>query len=43
MRDYRGKGQDFNGYMTLADIYRHPGQHYDQHRKQLTTRSVRGS
>ena len=26
----------FRDYMTLADIYRYPGQHYDHHRRQLT-------
>ena len=26
----------FGRYMTLADIYRYPGQHYDHHRRQLT-------
>jgi DinB family protein len=26
----------FHDYMTLADIYRYPGQHYDHHRRQLT-------
>ncbi len=26
----------FDDYMTLADIYRYPGQHYDHHRRQLT-------
>ncbi len=26
----------FRGYMTLADVYGYPGQHYDHHRKQLT-------
>ncbi|OBB77665.1 DinB family protein [Mycobacterium sp. 852014-52144_SCH5372336] len=26
----------FEDYMTLADIYRYPGQHYDHHRRQLT-------
>ncbi|GAB2545987.1 DinB family protein [Nocardia heshunensis] len=31
----------FHGYMTLADIYRYPGQHYDHHRKQLTVNGVR--
>lgn len=25
----------FRDYMTLADIYRYPGKHYDHHRKQL--------
>ncbi|MFD6353451.1 DinB family protein [Nocardia tengchongensis] len=31
----------FRGYMTLAEIYRYPGQHYDHHRKQLTVSGVR--
>ncbi|MFE3059576.1 DinB family protein [Nocardia sp. NPDC059239] len=31
----------FRAYMTLADIYRYPGQHYDHHRKQLTVTGVR--
>ena len=26
----------FRDYMTLADVYRYPGQHYDHHRQQLT-------
>ena len=26
----------FRDYMTLADVYRYPGQHYDHHRRQLT-------
>jgi hypothetical protein len=26
----------FRGYMTLADVYSYPGQHYDHHRRQLT-------
>src|SRR5215211_1807188 len=26
----------FHDYMTVADIYRYPGQHYDHHRRQLT-------
>lgn len=26
----------FRAYMTLADVYRYPGQHYDHHRRQLT-------
>ena len=26
----------FNDYMTLTDVYRYPGQHYDHHRRQLT-------
>jgi hypothetical protein len=26
----------FREYMTLADIYRYPGLHYDHHRRQLT-------
>jgi len=25
----------FREYMTLADVYRYPGQHYDHHRRQL--------
>lgn len=25
----------FHGFMTLADVYRYPGQHYDHHRGQL--------
>ncbi|WP_280358490.1 DinB family protein [Nocardia otitidiscaviarum] len=25
----------FHDYMTLADIYRYPGRHYDHHRRQL--------
>jgi hypothetical protein len=27
---------NFREYMTLADVYRYPGQHYDDHRRQLT-------
>jgi hypothetical protein len=30
----------FTGYMTLADLYRYPTQHYDFHRRQLTLTSV---
>jgi hypothetical protein len=26
----------FREYMTLADVYRYPGQHYDHHHRQLT-------
>lgn len=26
----------FRDYMTLADVYRYPGRHYDHHRRQLT-------
>ncbi|MFI5511699.1 DinB family protein [Mycobacterium sp. NPDC051804] len=26
----------FRDYMTLADVYRYPGRHYDHHRQQLT-------
>jgi hypothetical protein len=26
----------FRDYMTIADIYRYPGQHFDRHRRQLT-------
>ncbi|MEV6341718.1 DinB family protein [Nocardia vinacea] len=26
----------FRDYMTLADIYRYPGRHYEHHRRQLT-------
>jgi hypothetical protein len=26
----------FRDYMTLADVYRYPGKHYDHHRRQLT-------
>ncbi|WP_197281255.1 MULTISPECIES: DinB family protein [unclassified Mycobacterium] len=26
----------FHDYMTLADVYRYPGHHYDHHRRQLT-------
>jgi DinB superfamily len=31
----------FRDYMTLADIYRYPGQHYDHHRRQLTLTKLR--
>jgi DinB superfamily len=30
----------FTGYMTLADLYRYPTQHYDFHCRQLTLTSV---
>ncbi|GFG51436.1 maleylpyruvate isomerase [Mycolicibacterium agri] len=30
----------FRDYMTLADVYRYPGQHYDHHRQQLTLASM---
>jgi hypothetical protein len=30
----------FRRYMTLADIYRYAGQHYDHHRQQLTLTNV---
>ena len=26
----------FQDYMTLADVYRYPGQHFDFHARQLT-------
>ena len=26
----------FHDYMTLAGVYRYPGQHYDHHRRQIT-------
>ena len=26
----------FRDYMTLADVYHYPGEHYDHHRRQLT-------
>jgi hypothetical protein len=26
----------FRDLMTVADVYRYPGQHYDHHRRQLT-------
>jgi hypothetical protein len=29
----------FNDYMTLEDIYRYPGQHFDFHARQLTLNS----
>jgi hypothetical protein len=32
----RGWDPYFRGYMTLADVYGYPGQHYDHHRTQLT-------
>jgi DinB superfamily len=28
----------FKDVMTVADVYRYPSQHYDHHRRQLTTR-----
>lgn len=28
----------FSPVMTVADVYRYPAQHYDHHRRQLTTR-----
>ncbi|MGV9664929.1 DinB family protein [Nocardia niigatensis] len=31
----------FQDYMSLAELYRYPGQHYDHHRKQLTLASTR--
>jgi hypothetical protein len=30
----------FNDYMTLEDIYRYPGQHFDFHQRQLTINSA---
>jgi uncharacterized damage-inducible protein DinB len=30
----------FQDSMTLADIYRYPGQHYDHHRRQLTVADI---
>ncbi|WP_433191940.1 DinB family protein [Nocardia sp. CA-107356] len=30
----------FHDYMTLADIYRYPGRHYEHHRRQLTLTSL---
>jgi hypothetical protein len=30
----------FTDYMTLADIYRYPGKHYDHHRQQLSIASI---
>ncbi len=30
----------FNDYMTLEDIYRYPGQHFDFHARQLTINSA---
>lgn len=32
----------FNDYMTLEDIYRYPGQHFDFHVRQLTVSSATG-
>ena len=31
----------FNDVMTIADVYRYPTQHYEHHRRQLTTRCAR--
>ena len=31
----------FNDVMTIADVYRYPTQHYEHHRRQLTTRRAR--
>ncbi|MET8427800.1 DinB family protein [Nocardia sp. NPDC004860] len=33
----------FRDYLTLSDVYRYPGRHYDHHRKQLTIASARQS
>jgi hypothetical protein len=33
----------FKDVMTIADVYRYPTQHYDHHRRQLTTRRARDS
>ena len=30
----------FKDVMTVADVYRYPAQHYDHHRRQLTTRQA---
>lgn len=30
----------FRDYMTLADVYRYPGQHFDFHRNQLSLKAV---
>ena len=30
----------FKDYMTLADVYRYPGQHFDFHKRQLTLNSA---
>jgi DinB superfamily len=30
----------FRDHMTVTDVYRYPGQHYDHHRRQLTLRNV---
>ena len=30
----------FHESMTLADVYRYPGQHYDHHRRQLTVKGL---
>jgi hypothetical protein len=31
----------FHDYMTLAEMYRYPGRHYDHHRRQLTLAAAR--
>lgn len=31
----------FRDFMTLADVYQYPGQHYDHHRRQLTLAKLR--
>jgi len=31
----------FKEFMTLADVYQYPAQHYDHHRRQLTLQSTR--
>src|SRR5262245_4317740 len=33
----------FCDYMSLADVYKYPGQHYDHHRRQLTLSRMVGS
>jgi hypothetical protein len=33
----------FKDVMTVADVYRYPTQHYDHHRRQLTTRRALGA
>ncbi|MBU3066415.1 DinB family protein [Nocardia sp. NEAU-G5] len=30
----------FHNYMTLADLFAYPGQHYNHHRKQLTLETI---
>ena len=30
----------FKDYMTLEDVYRYPGQHFDFHKRQLTVGSA---